>query len=389
MYRLIDFRPVDAHKWRKNGDHPNDDSVDLQSSDGPFLTEGEVVRRFAHPDMNSEHYCSKCGNKAKTHGWIDRGSVGITVCPGDWVVSMGPEYLVLSDSSFQRLFYSTISGGVPPVPMQAVSYSSDKPVKPRVASVRPAWEETDTVVGLAYAQETTKTDSDWCRDCAHDGVAMAPNDEPMLQEPKGMDQNKNEAFELDKIVAEFDMHYTEIANNVMACALVHEGAKFSVTGLASCLDPDSYDMKAAKEHAYNDAAGKVHQFEQYRKNMNAHLQKAGESVVPPVSTPMALPETFDIGTARRLILDGKKVAHKDWNGSDAFVFYVPPGKYPASRNGNGTLLGLYPDDMVPYDGYLAVKMGSGNVVPWHPTIYDILNAGWYLVEDKTKVRQAP
>lgn len=327
MYRLIDFRPVDAHQWHKNGDHPNDDSVELQSSDGPFLSEGEVVRRYIHPNMNGDHYCTKCGNRAKIHGWIDQGDEGLTVCPGDWVVSMGPEYLVLSDHSFQALFYSTVSGGTPPEPTQAVSYSSDKPKKTPLASVR-------------------------------------------------QEMDNSAAFQLDKIVAEFDMSYTEIAPNVMACALVHQGANFTVTGLASCLDPDQYDMRRAKEHAYNDAAGKVHQFEQYRKGMNAHLREDRDCV----AHPEPVSRYFDIGTARQLILGGKKVAHKDWNGSDAFVFYVPPGKYPASRNGNGTLLGLYPGDMVPYDGYLAVKMGSGNVVPWHPTIYDVLNAGWYLVE---------
>lgn len=355
MYRLIDFRPVDAHQWRKNGDHPLDRSVNLLSSDGPFLSEGEVVRRFLHPNMSGEHYCAKCGNRAKRHGWIDQGSDGLTVCPGDWVVSMGPKYLVLSDHNFQALFYSTVSGGTPPEPMQAVSYSSDKPVEPRVASVRQAWENSDTLAG-------------------------APQ-EP--DEEKAVDNSA--AFQLDKIVAEFDMSYMEIAPNVMACALVHQGANFTVTGLASCLDPDQYDMKRAKEHAYNDAAGKVHQFEQYRKGMNqfrrmtdAYEESMSPSITPKAPTPFG--GEFDIGTARRLLMDGRKVSHRDWNAADEFVFYVPPGKYPASRNGNGTLLGLYPDDLVPYDGYLAIKNKGGSVIPWQPTMYDMLKVGWYLVE---------
>lgn len=330
MYRLIDFRPIDAHQWHKNGDHPNDDSVELQSSDGPFLSEGEVVRRFINPNMNGDHHCTKCGNRAKIHGWIDQGDEGLTVCPGDWVVSMGPEYLVLSDHSFQALFYSTVSGGTPPIPTRAVSYSSDKPKKTPLASVR-------------------------------------------------QEMDNSAAFQLDKIVAEFDMSYTEIAPNVMACALVHQGANFTVTGLASCLDPDQYDMRRAKEHAYNDAAGKVHQFEQYRKGMNKHLQVTSDCNTPIAPMPF-LDDDFDIGEARRHLMDGAKVAYRDWDNADVFVFYVPPGKYPASRNGNGTLLGLYPDDMVPYNGYLAIKTADGSISPWQPTSAEVTNAWWYLVE---------
>lgn len=349
MYRLIDFRPVDAHQWCKNGDHPCDYSTLLQSSDGPFLSEGEVVRRFINPNMNGDHYCTKCGNRAKIHGWIDQGDEGLTVCPGDWVVSMGPRYLVLSDHNFQALFYSTVSGRTPPEPMQAVSYSSDKPAEPRVASVRQAWENITTLAGEPQEPE----------------------------EDKSVDNSA--AFQLDKIVAEFDMSYTEIAPNVMACALVHQGANLTVTGLASCLDPDQYDMKRAKEHAYNDAAGKVHQFEQYRKGMNKHLQETPDRNTSVAPMP-ALDDYFDIGEARRHLMDGRKVSHRNWGSGGVFVFYVPPGKYPASRNGKGTLLGLYPDDMVPYNGYLAMRTADGSVVPWQPTSAEVTNAWWYLVE---------
>lgn len=315
MYRLIDFRPVDAHQWHKSGDYPSDNSQQRMDRDAQevFLTEGKVVRRFIHPNMDGDHYCAKCGNRTKIHGWIDQGDEGLTVCPGDWVVSMGPKYLVISDHNFQALFYSTISGGTPPEP----------------------------------------------------------------EEEKSVDNSA--AFQLDKIVAEFDMSYTEIAPNVMACALVHQGANFTVTGLASCLDPDQYDMKRAKEHAYNDAAGKVHQFEQYRKGMNKHLQEISDRNASVEPMP-ALDDCFDIGEARRHLMDGRKVSHRNWWSAGIFVFYVPPGKYPASRNGKGTLLGLYPDDMVPYDGYLAMKTKSGSVVPWQPTMYDTITVGWYLVE---------
>ena len=102
------------------------------------------------------------------------------------------------------------------------------------------------------------------------------------------------------------------------------------------------------------------------------------SIAPKAPTPFG--GEFDIGMARRHLMDGCKVAHRDWDDTDEFVFYVPPGKYPASRNGNGTLLGLYPDDLVPYDGYLAMKTKGGSVIPWQPTMYDMLAVGWYLVE---------
>jgi hypothetical protein len=43
---------IEASQWFKNGDHPLDMSVPLQPSEGDtelFLSEGNIVRRYAHP----------------------------------------------------------------------------------------------------------------------------------------------------------------------------------------------------------------------------------------------------------------------------------------------------------------------------------------------------
>lgn len=308
MFKFVD-KPIEAHQWYENGDHPLDNSRSIQSSEGDFLSEGDVVRRYNHPKVSGSDICPKCGYRVKKHGWIDQEDFSKAVCPGDWIITVTDGYRVVDNDTF-----ITLCKELPP--LQATSHSN----------------------------------------------------EPTIAELKGMDQNRDSGFSLDIIVSEFDMQYTEIAPNILACALVHKGAKFAVTGLASCLDPDGYSKKTAKEHAYNDAASKVHQFEQYRQGMNKHR----ESLVPKA------PEMRDIGYAIRSVKSGltRLVATRgSWvNGS--FMYYVPPGNYPASRNGAGTMLGKFPGDIVPYGGYLALYVPSRGVVPYVPSMDDMIAEDW-------------
>ena len=90
-----------AHRWWKNGDHPDDNVrlIDIEADDGTlidFLTEGEVVRRYRHPDVDGTDLCLICAQAWDVHGWIDEGGEGITVHPGDWVVTAknGDHYAV-------------------------------------------------------------------------------------------------------------------------------------------------------------------------------------------------------------------------------------------------------------------------------------------------------
>lgn len=69
---------LDAFRWFKNGDHPED---------GPRGMEGKLVRYFRDPDIPDEKICQECGNVMHVHGWIDTKEGGHIVCPGDWIIT--------------------------------------------------------------------------------------------------------------------------------------------------------------------------------------------------------------------------------------------------------------------------------------------------------------
>lgn len=99
--------------------------------------------------------------------------------------------------------------------------------------------------------------------------------------------------------------------------------------------------------------------------------------------PIQVGDEFDFGSAVYLLKTGKKVARVGWNGKGMFVYYVPAASYPAQRNTKGVLVGDYPEDMVPYAAYLALKTASGEVVPWTVSQSDALATDWMLYDDTT------
>lgn len=83
---------IEAHQWHKNGDHPEDYSVERE--DYPDTNyrrendwEGDIVRYFRRPDVAGESLCSECGQPFHVHGWIDTLEDGHRVCPGDWIIT--------------------------------------------------------------------------------------------------------------------------------------------------------------------------------------------------------------------------------------------------------------------------------------------------------------
>lgn len=85
-------RPVviEATQWFKNGDHPLDESVLLQPSEGDkelFYSEGKIVRYFRRPDTTGQTACSKCHSLMHDHGWIDTLEGGHIVCVGDYIIT--------------------------------------------------------------------------------------------------------------------------------------------------------------------------------------------------------------------------------------------------------------------------------------------------------------
>ena len=78
---------VEATQWFKNGDHPNDQCQTMDAGNGPFQSEGKVVRYFRRPDVPGVTTCKQCALTMHHHGWIDTLEGGHIVCPGDWIIT--------------------------------------------------------------------------------------------------------------------------------------------------------------------------------------------------------------------------------------------------------------------------------------------------------------
>lgn len=78
---------VRAHRWFRNGDHPEDATRLLTHRGETFRTEGKVVRYFRHPDVPDDRWCTYCECTMFFHGWLDTKGGGQIVCPGDWIVT--------------------------------------------------------------------------------------------------------------------------------------------------------------------------------------------------------------------------------------------------------------------------------------------------------------
>lgn len=85
------------------------------------------------------------------------------------------------------------------------------------------------------------------------------------------------------------------------------------------------------------------------------------------------------GLAIEALKKGLRVARAGWNGRGMFLYYVPAASYPAQRNTLGTMAGVFPDDMVPYCAYIAMKTVQDNVVPWLASQTDVLAEDWAIV----------
>jgi hypothetical protein len=119
----------------------------------------------------------------------------------------------------------------------------------------------------------------------------------------------------------------------------------------------------------------------YRSFSPAEAFEKGYYEICPDFTEEAVKLTggFDFGTAIHAMKNGLKVQRRGWNGRGQFVFYVPANKYHAGGNKNGTLFGMFPDDMVPYDGYFALKTAQNTVVPWTISQNDATAEDWQVV----------
>lgn len=82
---------------------------------------------------------------------------------------------------------------------------------------------------------------------------------------------------------------------------------------------------------------------------------------------------MDFGRALEAMKDGKRVRRAGWNGVGMFAWYVPAGVYPARME---AIKGVFPDDMVPYRPYYALKTAQNDVATWAPSTSDTLADDW-------------
>jgi hypothetical protein len=74
---------------------------------------------------------------------------------------------------------------------------------------------------------------------------------------------------------------------------------------------------------------------------------------------------------------GYKIARVGWNGSNMFAYIVKGNSYPAQSE---VIKGLFPDDMVPYRDYWALKTAQNDVATWAPSGSDTLAEDWSIVD---------
>lgn len=88
----------------------------------------------------------------------------------------------------------------------------------------------------------------------------------------------------------------------------------------------------------------------------------------------------DIGWALAQAKQHKKVTRTGWNNKNVFIYYVNANSYPVSGNPGSPLEGVYKDDLVPYQAYIAMKTHNDDVVPFVCGMDSLLATDWVEVE---------
>lgn len=223
--------------------------------------------------------------------------------------------------------------------------------------------------------------------------------------------------QLDNLVAKSSVEYA-VFGNKLTVAVITLPSNFKVTGEASCVDASNFDKELGEKYALENAVEKLWELEGYllaerlyhraewlnnqtgdlpvkctapsdpeheltedevkRLNETGSLCDCADFTQYGGDCPIEEGDEFDFGSAIYLLKIGKKVARKGWNGSGMFVYYVPAASYPVERNNLETMGGQFPDDMVPYREYLALKTAQGDVATWAPSVSDALATDWCL-----------
>lgn len=102
---------LEATQWFKNGDHPKDRSVPVDTPKGPGdgkLAEGHVVKFFLSLDIPGGRFCAECGNVMQHHGLLNNElalNPDEVVHPGDYIVTNAKgKYYAQRPETFEALY---------------------------------------------------------------------------------------------------------------------------------------------------------------------------------------------------------------------------------------------------------------------------------------------
>lgn len=222
---------------------------------------------------------------------------------------------------------------------------------------------------------------------------------------------------LEDLIAKSEVVYTNPVGTLTHCVITLP-CGYGVTGESACVDPAKYDKAIGEKYALEQAVDKLWPLEGYllandryraeQKRINKYATElvpctapkdpdhvlTGDEIKRLAETgslcdcqyfeidgtehPIEKGDEFDFGTATHLMKLGNRVQRAGWNGKGMFLYYVPAASYPMQRNNLETMGGIFPDDMVPYGAYIAMKTAQDNVVPWLASQTDVLAEDWQL-----------
>ena len=87
---------------------------------------------------------------------------------------------------------------------------------------------------------------------------------------------------------------------------------------------------------------------------------------------------MNFGQAIEALKDGKKVSRVGWNASNMFVFLVDGSTFEVNR---APLNKIYPEGtIINYRPHIDIKASNGDICTWSPSISDVLEEDWGIVE---------
>jgi hypothetical protein len=95
-----------------------------------------------------------------------------------------------------------------------------------------------------------------------------------------------------------------------------------------------------------------------------------QSEIPPLS----VYEMVDFAIALPWLREGHRIARAGWNGKGQWVYHVPANSYAAQT----AVARAHFGDKVPYRAYLALVTAQADVVPWTPSVSDVLADDWII-----------